>query len=232
VAEPPVQSGNETSTVELVLSAGVKSSAVEWALMEASRGVGLLFSSPTGALSVGFDCERDGLAGIVASVSGTRNGKACRQQGQTQILCVEQGAAKPPLVPPPPAPTGPGACGACSRDYCAAQLAAAQALPEAEPVLSCVLGEGWSAGERASAESCGNTDLLGCYCGSTPELVCEQAEPAELDGPCLDEISSGSGCADSSCVKASLLDPSTPSGAALSYVRCQQDYCYDICFNL
>jgi hypothetical protein len=233
VAQPPVQRGNgETSTIELVLRAGVKSSAVEWALMEASSGVGLLFPSPTSALAVGFDCERDGVAGIVASVSGTRAGKACRQQGQTQVQCVEQGSAgvKPPAPPPPP--SGPGACGACSRDYCGAQLAAVQALAAAEPVLSCVLGAGWSAGERASAESCGNTDLLGCYCGSTPELVCEQAAPAELDGPCLDELLSGSGCTDSSCVKASLLDPARPSGAALSYVRCQQDYCYDICFNL
>jgi hypothetical protein len=232
VARPPLQRGNsETSTIELVLRAGVKSSAVEWALMEASRGVGLLFPSPTSALAIGFDCERDGVAGIVASVSGTRDGKACRQQGQTQVVCVEQGgvAVKPP---PPPPPSGPGACGACSRDYCAAQLLAVQAQPEAEPVLSCVLGAGWSAGDRASAESCGNTDLLGCYCGSTPELVCEQAAPAELDGPCLDEILGGSGCTDSSCVKASLLDPAKPGGAALSYVRCQQDYCYDLCFNL
>lgn len=233
VTQPSVQSASSgTSTIEVVLLKGVQSSSVEWSLMEGSRGVGLLFSSPISGLAVGFDCERNGLAGIVASVSGTRDGRTCGQQGQTQVTCVEQGspATKPPVPPPPP--TGPGACGACSRDYCAAQLAAVQALPEAEPVLSCVLGAGWSAGERASAESCGNTDLLACYCGSTPELVCEQAAPSELDGPCLDAILGGTGCQDSSCVKSTLLDPAHAGGAALGYVRCQQDYCYDLCFNL
>lgn len=229
-ALPAVQRGNTgTSTIEVVLASGVMSSAVEWSLLDAVSAVGMLFSSPANGLAVGFDCERDGLATIVASVSGTRDGRACRQQAQTEVRCAEQDGMAPP---PPPPPAEPGACGVCSSDFCAAQLAAVQAVPEAEPVLSCVLGSGWSAGERASAESCGNTDLLACYCGSTPELVCEQSAPDELDGPCLPQILSGTGCEDSSCVKATLLDPAQPSGAALSYVRCQQDYCYDLCFNL
>ena len=28
-----------------------------------------------------------------------------------------------------------------------------------------------------------------------------------------------------------LLDVAKPSGAALRYVQCQQDFCYDLCFN-
>ncbi|MEY2931149.1 MAG: hypothetical protein RL033_1898 [Pseudomonadota bacterium] len=248
VADPSLQTGNTaTSTIEVIPVKGVSLSSVEWSLVNASDGVGLLFSSPSNGLAVGFDCERDGIAGIVAGVSGTRDGKVCRQQGQTQIHCVEQSVAvapgatpgaAPPVVPaatppalPPQPPAEPGACGACARDFCAAQLAAVQALPAAEPVLSCVLGSGWSAGDRASGESCGNLDLLSCYCGGTPALECEQLAPAELDGPCREQILSASSCTDSSCVKTSLLDPAQPSGAALSYIRCQQDLCYDLCFN-
>lgn len=244
VADPALQTGSTTtSTIEVIPVKGVSLRSVEWSLLDASASVGLLFSSPSNGLAVGFDCERDGIAGIVAGVSGSRDGKLCRQQGQTQIHCVEQSlgaapGASPPAVPPvmppplpPQPPAEPGACGACARDFCATQLAAVLALPAAEPVLSCVLGPSWSAGDRASGESCGNVDVLACYCGSTPALECEQLAPTELDGPCRDQILSATGCGDSRCVGSSLLDPAQPSGAALSYIRCQQDLCYDLCFN-
>ena len=51
------------------------------------------------------------------------------------------------------------------------------------------------------------------------------------DGQCRTQILTGSGCGDSACVQSSLLNPELPSGNALQYVRCQQDFCYDSCFN-
>jgi hypothetical protein len=56
--------------------------------------------------------------------------------------------------------------------------------------------------------------------------------PAVLDGQCRKEILAGTGCADSSCVQSGLTSAANATGKAMQYVRCQQDFCYDLCFNM
>jgi hypothetical protein len=134
-------------------------------------------------------------------------------------------------APPDRRPTL-GMCGKCALDYCAAPLVPVNDnLAAVEPILSCVLGKDWPAGERAAPATCGNLDLLGCYCGTTSPLECATMAPEALDGTCREQLLTGTGCRDSACLQASLLDAGNTTGKALQYLRCTQDFCYDYCFN-
>jgi hypothetical protein len=99
------------------------------------------------------------------------------------------------------------------------------------PILDCVLGKDWRAGGRAPAGSCSNADLLSCYCGGLAGQDCANAAPATLTGQCAALILTGTGCTSSACVAPIFLNPSNSNGKAMQYAQCQQDFCYDSCFN-
>jgi hypothetical protein len=129
-----------------------------------------------------------------------------------------------------PQPTLPE-CGRCALENCALQRADVDAAPAAvEPILECVLGQNWKAGERAAAGSCGSLDLLSCYCGTISGQDCANAAPAALNGQCVAQILAGTGCTVSSCVAPIFLNPANANGKAMQYAQCQQDFCYDVCF--
>jgi hypothetical protein len=183
---------------------------------------------------VSFDCETNGRAEIIATVQAVRGGQTCSASTRTVIECTDQ-----PLAASRDSCTGAscvrpalGMCGRCALDYCGAQIAPVNDnLDAVEPILDCVLGKDWPAGERAGRASCANLDLLGCYCGGTSTPDCAATAPEALDGACRDQVLAGTGCEESSCLQATLLDASTATGKALQYVRCTQDFCYDFCFN-
>lgn len=138
----------------------------------------------------------------------------------------------PPAADAGPAPTAALGCDSCTRDFCAAQQDAVNArLDSVAAILSCVVGPDWQRAERANASSCANADLLGCYCGSVAPVSCRATAPAAVDGQCRVLLLTGAGCSDSACLQTNLLKAETATGSALRYVQCQQDYCYDLCFN-
>ncbi|HEU4580379.1 MAG TPA: hypothetical protein VFS67_19115 [Polyangiaceae bacterium] len=185
-----------------------------------------------------------GPAAPVANVPAPIAGKPCAE-GSARDEC-RQAEPMPPATPdaepatadagPATADAGPPAsdaldCSRCTRDFCGAKQGAASALAAAGPILGCVVGPDWQAAARAKSSSCANADLIGCYCGSVAPALCSNTAPSALDGQCRELLLGGSGCSDSSCVQANLLQPGTATGSALRYVRCQQDFCYDVCFN-
>jgi hypothetical protein len=227
VAAPSVQNGNgPVSAIQVMLLPGITPSSINWLYSPSSSALGTLSaSSPAQSAQVSFDCETNGTAEIIATVQARRDGRACSASAHALIECTNQ--------PAPSAVQSPlGMCGKCTLDYCATQIAQVNdSLATVEPILSCVLGKDWPAGERASAASCANLDLLSCYCGGTPALECASAAPATLDGTCRDALLGGTGCQDSNCLQASLFESNNPTGKALLYVQCTQDFCYDYCFN-
>jgi hypothetical protein len=186
-----------------------------------------------------------GAAAPVTSVPAPTAGGPC-DEGSARDECRGQAGPMPPATPdaepatpdagPATPDAGPAAsdaldCSRCTRDFCGAKQGAASALAAAGPILECVVGPDWQAAARAPSSSCANTDLIGCYCGSVAPALCRNTAPSALDGQCRELLLGGSGCSDSSCVQANLLQPGTATGSALRYVQCQQDFCYDVCFN-
>jgi hypothetical protein len=165
-------------------------------------------------------------AGVpVASVPAPSDGSPCDE-------CRDPAEPVPAATPDAGAPASDALdCRRCTRDFCGAKQAASSALSGAGPILACVVGADWQAAARATSSSCANADLIGCYCGSVTPAVCINTAPSALDGQCRDLLLAGAGCSDSSCVQANLLEPETATGSALQYVQCQQDFCYDLCFN-
>lgn len=129
------------------------------------------------------------------------------------------------------APVTLGTCGKCSAEACATERAAVDAKGGAAAVMECVLGEDWPNGERAPASSCGNLDLLTCYCGDVPGPQCATKAPGDLTGACVQQILTGTGCDSSSCVASAFLSEVNATGIAMQYLQCQQTNCYDDCFN-
>lgn len=127
-------------------------------------------------------------------------------------------------------PNDIGPCGQCAAGACADQRAAVDASAAAGAIVACVLGTDWQAGQRAADTSCANGDLLSCYCGDVSAQNCATADPATLAGLCTAQILAGTDCTSSSCVAVKFVDPANANGIAMSYLSCQQDNCYDVCF--
>jgi hypothetical protein len=236
VAAPAAQIINAApSAIQLLLMPGITPNSIAWVFSPSSSARGTLSRpAPIAGEQVSFDCETNGTAEIIATVHALRGGIACVASARTVIECKDQ--------PTPPASdpcTGAsclrpslGMCGRCALDNCASQIAQVNDhLDAVEPILTCVLGKDWPSGERTSTSSCGNSDLLGCYCGGTGAPDCAAAAPAALDGACRDQLLAGADCQDSACLQTSLLDASNATGKAMLYLQCTQDFCYDFCFN-
>jgi hypothetical protein len=238
----------QTQNIDLRGKAGVVS--VYFGALPAGDGYSVALSAGTCSGSAEFEVNADAIALVEVALQCAGD----EQSGSAQVTAAleprpetapwsapVQGpapassalpAASPEPAPAEAAPAEPGACGRCAADYCAEPLAAVTASSSAAAaLLECVLGANWAAGERADAARCGNLDVPLCYCGSIPGAACASSPTTAVDGACRAQILTATGCSDSSCVQSKLLEPTSPSGAALRYVRCQQDYCYDYCFN-
>jgi cysteine-rich repeat protein len=126
-------------------------------------------------------------------------------------------------------------CGACTRDNCAAERADVDAnLSNTTPMLECVLGPDWEAVERASPTSCANQDLFSCYCGPIPGPTCVNTTPAALvtaGAPCVAPVLAGTNCTTSVCVGPIYNNPANANGKVIQYLTCQQNFCFEQCFN-
>lgn len=240
VAAPSIQSGDSApSTVEVVLQPGVSELAVGWVVAQSSSARVVLNTDPASRLKASADCRSSGTAELIATVQALSDGKSCSEEARARIECRDQ----PELTAPaqcvgdcatPDAGAAPltSDCASCARSFCGAKLDAVNKRFDAvAPILACVVGADWQRAERAAASSCANADLFGCYCGSVAPAMCGSAAPATLDGQCRDLLLAGSGCSDSACLQTNLLNPATTTGIALEYLQCQQDFCYDLCFN-
>jgi hypothetical protein len=236
VSAPSVQTGDAgASAIQVLLVPGVTPSSISWVFSPSSSARGTLSkSSAESSAQVSFDCETNGSAEIIVTVQAIRTGYTCSASARTVIECSNQPAAAGSGLCTDASCLRPtlGMCGKCALDYCAAQLVPVNDnLAAVEPILSCVLGKDWPAGERAATASCGNLDLLGCYCGGASPRECSTTAPEALDGACREQVLAGTGCRDSACLQDSLLDAGNATGKAMQYVRCTQDFCYDYCFN-
>ena len=105
---------------------------------------------------------------------------------------------------------------------------------ENEPIIDCALGQNWRVGAKPTGTCASNA--LTCYCGSTSAQNCANAEPAQLNGVCKNEILVGTACntqpsaSQSACVAPIMLNPANSSGKALQYAQCLGDNCFDSCF--
>jgi hypothetical protein len=241
VAAPSIQRGNGApSRVEVVLRPGVSALAVGWVVSSDSSARVALNVDPGSRTIASVDCQSSGSAELVATVQALSSGTSCTEQARARIECLDQAQPVPPAAADAGAAPGAGrgsgdagiACSSCTRDFCGAKQQAVSAqLAAVAPILACVVGADWQGAARATSSSCANADLIGCYCGSVAPAVCSVTAPSALDGQCRDLLLAGSGCSDSACLQTNLLKPQTATGDALLYVRCQQDFCYDLCFN-
>jgi hypothetical protein len=130
-----------------------------------------------------------------------------------------------------------GKCKLCTQANCADQRTAATTNPGVDPVLDCVLGPNWPDDLKVtSTTSCAVADLLACYCGTLSGQDCASAPitpggaKPPVNGQCVQQVLTATGCADSSCVAPVFLNPSNDNGKAMQYVQCKQDFCYGECF--
>ena len=206
----------------LGLRAGSCSGAAEFGIAPAATTlVAVTLVCPVAGASTG--AQTIGTLGAVEATAAT----AC-----TGGACNASAVALPVPITGVSPPSPPTACSDCTFEFCGAQLAAVNRQPDSvAPLLACVLGEGWQSARSADATRCANFDVLDCYCGSVASFDCGRSAPSAVDGLCRDEILAASACSDSTCVESTFLSPLHPSGNALQYVQCQQDFCYDLCFN-
>lgn len=236
VAAPSIQSGDGApSNVEVVLRPGVSALAVGWVVSSDSSARVVLNVDSASRSRLSVDCQSNGVAELVATVQALSEGTSCSDEARARIECRDQPEPTPQTVPdagPAPVPGAGLDCSSCTRDFCSAkQAAVAGQFASVAPILACVVGPDWQRSARATTSSCANSDLIGCYCGSVTPAACISTTPGALDGQCRDLLLTGAGCSNSACLQANLLKAETATGTALQYVQCQQDFCYDLCFN-
>jgi hypothetical protein len=97
--------------------------------------------------------------------------------------------------------------------------------------LDCALGSDWRDGNAAPSSSCATFDATSCYCGSLSIQQCVATPPEALAGECTEAILNAAGCSNSACVSSAVFDAANPAGAALQYIQCEQNFCFDDCFT-
>ena len=212
---------------------GVTVLAVSWLVSADASARVVLNVDPGSRTSATVDCQSNGSAELIATVQGGSDGRSCSEQASARIECREQADPSPAAAADAGPEPGTGLdCSRCTRDFCGTKQDALSAqLARVAPILDCVVGPDWQRAARATSSSCANADLIGCYCGSVTPALCSSTPPAAVDGPCRDLLLTGASCGDSACLQTNLLKAETATGNALQYVRCQQDFCYDLCFN-